>query len=103
MITVTSGKVFDDSRNAVRAIADVALDVVADGTSGKIVIHGVRVMHSDNGKGPWISFPAKQGQKTWFDIVIVSGALHKRICEALLVWYGQELEEHERSQASRPA
>ena len=98
MITITSGKLFEDNSSAAQAVADVAFDVTADAFAGKVAIHGLRVMSGKNGKGPWVAFPARQGQKAWFDIVTVSGALHKAICEAVLLWYGQALEARSRQQ-----
>lgn len=75
--------------NLVAAVADVLLDL-AD--VGSIKISGFRVMLPD-GKPAWVAPPARQGEKTWFDVIGLKGPL-KRLVE------GAVLKEYERVKAS---
>ncbi len=61
--------------NIVRAFADVTLDF-GDGGSAKLC--GFRVLVPD-GKAPWVSAPARHGEKAWFDTVVLKGAVKKLV------------------------
>ncbi|MGH9345560.1 MAG: hypothetical protein ACRD19_17570 [Terriglobia bacterium] len=94
MITIKRIKLLPDTGNAVRAIADVEIQGFAlageKKITGNVGINGLRVIEGKNGKGAWISFPAKQGQSTWFDIATVTGELLRALCDAVLARYAEE-------------
>jgi DNA-binding cell septation regulator SpoVG len=92
MVRVKAIKLFENSANAVRAVVDVSIQGFTVSGSGKLAgtidINGLRII--ENGKGPWVSFPAKQGQRSWFDIVTIRGQLLKSVCDAVLERYADE-------------
>ena len=65
--------------NIVRAFADVTLDF-GDGT---VKMCGFRVLVPD-GKPPWVSAPARHGEKAWFDMVVLKGTVKKLVDGAVL-------------------
>ncbi len=66
--------------NIVRAFADVTLDF---GDGGSVRLCGFRVIAPD-GKPPWISAPARHGEKAWFDTVILKGSIKKLVDTAVI-------------------
>lgn len=69
--------------NLVAAVADVTLDL---GEAGTIKMSGFRVMRPD-GKPVWVAAPARQGERTWFDVVVLKGAVKKLVDSAVLQEY----------------
>jgi hypothetical protein len=68
------------AENIVRAFADVTLDF-GDGGSAKLC--GFRVLVPD-GKPPWVSAPARHGEKAWFDTVVLKGPVKKLVDTAVI-------------------
>ena len=66
--------------NIVAAVGDVTVDL---GEAGSMKLCGFRVMLPD-GKPPWVACPARQGEKTWFDVVMLKGLLKKLVEAAVL-------------------
>ena len=69
--------------NVVRAFADATLDF---GDGGSVKLCGFRVIVPD-GKAPWISAPARHGERQWFDLVVLKGAVKKLVDAAILKEY----------------
>ena len=70
--------------NIVRAFADVTLDF----GDGSVKMCGFRVLVPD-GKPPWVSAPARHGEKAWFDMVVLKGAVKKLVDTAVIKEYEQ--------------
>jgi hypothetical protein len=68
------------AENIVRAFADVTLHF---GDRGSAKLCGFRVLVPD-GKPPWVSAPARHGEKAWFDTVILKGAVKKLVDTAVI-------------------
>lgn len=69
--------------NLVAAVADVTIDL---GEAGTIKLCGFRIMRPD-GKPLWVAPPARQGERTWFDVVVLRGPLKKLVETAVLKEY----------------
>ena len=69
--------------NTVRAFADVTLDF---GEEGSVKVCGFMVLVPD-GKAPWVSAPARHGEKAWFDTVVLKGAVKKLVDTAVIKEY----------------
>ena len=66
--------------NIVAAVGDVTVDL---GEAGSLKLCGFRVMLPD-GKPPWVASPARHGETTWFDVVILKGGIKKLVDAAVL-------------------
>ena len=64
----------------VAAVADATLDL---GDAGTVKMCGFRVMVPD-GKPAWVASPARKGEKTWFDNIILKGPVEKLVKAAIL-------------------
>jgi hypothetical protein len=66
--------------NIVRAFVDVTLSL---GDGGTMKLCGFRVLVPD-GKPPWVSPPARHGERAWFDTVILKGPVKKLVDTAVI-------------------
>jgi hypothetical protein len=71
--------------NVVAAVGDVTIDL---GEAGSAKLCGYRVMVPD-GKPPWVSAPARHGERAWFDTVILKGPVKKMVEAAVLDAFDQ--------------
>ena len=69
--------------NIVAAVGDVTIDL---GDAGTATLCGYRIMLPD-GKPPWVSAPARHGERAWFDTIILKGPVKKMVESAVLDEY----------------
>lgn len=74
-VTVNSSKT--------RAFCDVQIQLPSG--LGVLTICGFSIV--ENGKGPWVGFPQRKGDRTWFPIVKSDGRIRDLICCAILDAY----------------
>lgn len=71
----------------VRAFCDATISL--PGSLGKLTICGLSIV--ENGKGPWVSFPQRKGEKAWFDVIKAEGRIKELICADVLDRYIGEM------------
>lgn len=84
---------------SVKAHADVRVEF----PSSNIELFGLSIVHHDPKKLAWVAYPQRAGKngKKYFPIVRVGGALHEKICAAVLSEYERLLEGNGREGTSR--
>jgi DNA-binding cell septation regulator SpoVG len=77
-----------NNTGTLKAYADVQVHFSAS----VLNVHGLRVVETDQEKGPWVAYPQQQsskGKKKWYDIVKITGKLHDEISSAVLKEYAE--------------
>lgn len=84
-IRVTGMRRTSETRKA-RAHADVEIDL--GNGAGCLKIFGFSVIE-ENGKKPWVGYPARRGDSRWFAVVRAEGPLNELVCNAVLDAYAR--------------
>ena len=72
-------RLVDKSGSAVKAVCDVFIRFEE---LGAIDLHSFRVLQ--NGRGVWVSPPARKGERRWFDVVTLRGPFKCAVEAAIL-------------------